>query len=971
MKKIGLLIVFVILILSGVAQIYPVNLKCEYISNPEGIDKQDPRFCWQLISGQRGQIQTAYQIIVSESVKNLSKNTGEVWSSGKLKSDQSVQLVYNGKLLKSGTKYFWKVRVWDKNDKASAWSDMAYWSMGLLTKDDWQNAKWIAYKAANQWKQEWKQHKDSELNNLPANRPAKDWWPWFTGKDSSIFSLYEMPDPKYDPSPLFRKEFTLNKKLLSARLYVCGLGYFEAYLNGKKVGDHVLDPAWTNYEQRSMYVTFDVTDQLTSGKNVLGFMLGRGQYNPLCNDIWGLSKSAWIDQPKVIALLKLEYTDGSVTNVITDNSWKTSGGPIVYDDTRHGELYDARQEQKGWNAPLFSDSSWKNASDVDWNAPLVSQMIPPIRCFSPISPIKTFKKGDGITVYDIGQNIAGWAKVKLHGSAGAKVLVEYCETPSDLELLPNLTLQRTHFSKSDKNYQSFCDQGVNVRQQNGYILNGEGEETVECHFSYKGFQFIRISADKGVVIDQVEAIPVHTDVELAGEFSCSNNTINQLQKNAVTSLISNYHSVGTDCPHREKQGWTADNYMSSKAAMYNFNMASFYTKWLTDLAETQNESGGLGTVAPSTNYDKNKSTVWPAAIVFIPLDLWAFYADDRPMKSNLDVMNRFAKSSLLRQVEEKPEIINDVLGDWVAPLMVYSDTQRNNTMAPPEGTTIYGTASHFRIVKRISEIDRILGKEKESKEMDQWTTRIAKRFNTEFFDEKNSIYHGDKPTGYRQSANVVSLEYGLVSPENRKVVYENLIQDIHEKGDRLGTGFIGTASLMAYLPEEDPELAFKLVTQKNYPGWGYMIEQGANSMWETWDGDNSRNHPPFCLISEYFYKYLAGIQVDPENPGFKHFIIKPSIVGDLKFVNAYHDCLYGRIKSNWKSENGKFTMEVSVPVNTTATIFVPAKSASEVLESGQAASKANGLEFLREEHGRSVYKAGSGSYSFISKLNQL
>ncbi len=945
------------------------NLRCEYMINPLGVDASSPRLSWVIVSSKRGDLQQASQIIVSSTPENLAKDFGDLWDTGKLLSDQSIQVEYHGKLLQSETKYYWKVRIWDVDGKPSKWSKPAFWSMGLLTNKDWNNAQWIAYKDGELWKREWKQHKDAELSNLPILKWPNSSWPWKTGKDSTIFTLYEMANPKYDSSPLFRKEFSVTKRVQSAFLYICGLGYYEAFLNGNKVGDHVLDPAWTNYEQRSMYVTYDVTNQLSQGNNAIGVMLGRGQYNPLCNDIWGLSVSAWIDQPKVIAKLHIEFSDGSDTDLITDNSWKTSGGPVVYDDTRHGELYDARLEQKGWSSPLFSENKWNNASVVKWNARLESQMMPPIRCFAPIAPIKTFNKGKGITVYDIGKNIAGWARVKISGKSGDRVLVEYCETPSDNELIPNLTPSRFHHNIKDKQYASFYDKGVNIRQQNGYILKGEGKETFECRFSYKGFRFIRVTSDESVIVEKVEGVPVHTDVEIAGDFTCSNPVINQTQKNSVNSLFNNYHSIATDCPHREKQGWTADNYMSANAAMYNFNIASFYSKWLTDLAGTQSEVGGLGTVAPASNYDKNASTVWPAAIVYIPWDLYGFYADSLPMKKNYDVMNRFAKSSLLRQVKGKPEIINDVLGDWVAPLMEINDSIRNNTMAPPEGFTLYGTASHYLIVKRLSDINVTLGMKKEALEMADWAKRIATNFNQEFFDEKSATYHGDKPTKYRQSANIVPLEYGLVSKEKQDIVLANLINDIHSKGDRLSTGFIGTSALMEYLPQADPELAFKIATQKNYPGWGYMIEQGANSMWEGWDGYDSRNHTPFCLISGYFYKYLAGIQIDFSAPGFKNIIINPSIVGDLNFVNAYHDSMYGRIKSNWKLENKKLTMDISIPVNTTATIYVTSKSGTEIIESSQPASKANGVEFLRVLDGKSVFKVGSGNYKFQSIIN--
>ncbi len=707
------------------------NLRCEYAVNPVGMDVASPRLSWEIISDHRSYIQSAFQVLVSSSAEKLSKNEGDIWNTGKFISDQSIQVEYKGRPLQSGTKYFWKVRVWDARNKSSGWSAPSFWFTGLYSRGDWHQADWIGYKDEALWKDEWNLHKEKELSNLPSV-PS---WPWITGKDSSIFRLYEMADPKYDPAPLFRKEFTIAKKIRSAHLFICGLGYYEAWINGKRIGDQVLDPAWTNFEQRCLYATYDVTHLIKAGGNAIGVMIGRGQYNPICNDIWGLSKSYWVDQPKLIAYLQIVSDDGSVNTVVTNSSWKTTGGPIIYDDTRQGELYDARLEQPGWTSPGFYENSWKRVSVLHWNALLESQMIPPIRCFTPIVPVKKYIKGNDVIVYDLEKNIAGWAKIKVRGPSGSKVLVEYSETPSDKELLPNLSAARFDFDIKDKQYASFFDKYVNVRQQNGYILRGTGEEMFECHFSYKGFQFIRITTDEGITIEDVQGIPVHTDVEKAGDFICSNPLINQIQNNSVNSLLNNYHSIVTDCPHREKQGWDADNYMSSKAAMYNFNMASFYSKWTTDLAGTQTSEGGLCTVAPSSGYDKNVSTTWPAAIVFIPWDLYTFYADSVTIKKNLPVMERFAKSGLLRQEPGKPELIRDVLGDWVSPKMEEKDSI-NYFMAPPEGMLLYGTASQYLIVKKMARMYHLLGHLMKAEEMDNWAEKISARFNEEFFDDK-------------------------------------------------------------------------------------------------------------------------------------------------------------------------------------------------------------------------------------------
>ena len=505
------------------------GLRCEYLDNPLGIDVTSPRLSWKVVSGKRGDCQTAYRILVASSAELLKKDRGDLWDSGRVPSDRSIQVEYAGKPLESRMRCYWKVQVWDAAGKAGPWSEPAMWSMGLLTERDWGGARWIAYRDDAQWREQWQAHKDRE------NSHREPTWPWFVGTGRTIWELYDMASPHYDPSPLFRKEFALGKKVKAATLYVTGVGYYEAFLNGKKIGDHVLDPAWTNFHKRTFYVTYDVTADVRRGDNALGIMVGRGQYNPLCNDIWRLGSSLWVGQPKAIALLSVEYADGTTADIVTDGSWTTAGGPILYDDTRHGELYDAREEKAGWNRPGFVADGWRPAAVVDGSGPLYAQMMPPVRCFAPIAPVKTFDKGNGRTAYDIGRNIAGWARVRVSGPAGARVLVEYCELPSDPELVPDIHPSKMKFKIGDPDYASFYDKSINIRQQNGYILKGGGPETFECRFSYKGFQYIRVTADEGVTVERVEGVPVHTDVADAGSFVCSNETVNRLHPDRLSA----------------------------------------------------------------------------------------------------------------------------------------------------------------------------------------------------------------------------------------------------------------------------------------------------------------------------------------------------------------------------------------------------------------------------------------------------
>jgi alpha-L-rhamnosidase len=950
--------------LSLSAETTVTNLRCEGLSAPLGIDMPQPRLGWRIDSDQRGEAQTAYRVLVASTPELLAKDQGNVWDSGKVVSAQSAQIDYGGKPLAAATPYCWKVCVWGKQGGAGPWSSPASFATGLFGKADWQAAQWIAFRPEEEWRSQWAQSVAAETQGV------KNSFPWLTGQGRTIWEHDEAARPAYDPSPLFRKEFTLERPVRKATLFICGLGYCEAFLNGQRVGDHVLDPAWTGYHKRAFYVAHDVTAQLKTGVNALGAMLGRGQFSPLCNDIWGLRRAEWIAQPRLIARLAVTFDDGSAQDIITDASWRTVGGPITYDDTRHGEIYDARREQPGWSSAGFDAGTWRTSAVINAQNPLQAQLIPPIREFPALAPVRRIERSKQELLYDIGLNLSGWARVTVQGPAGAKVLVDYAEVPFDPELRGNLPYGQPNRPLAHPE-DTFRDLTAGVRQQNGYILKGGGPETFSCHFSYMGFQFIRVVADGGVDIGRVEAVPVHSDLATVGEFECSNPLLNQIQKAAQLTFLNNFHSIQTDCPHREKQGWTADLYLTAEAAMFNFDMANFYAKCVTDMADTQTSAGGLSTVAPS-GPGGGDSTLWPAAMVYVPADLLTFYGDRRTVAQHFEAMKGFARSSLKRQVPGKPEIITDVLGDWASPLDRPAANGDTYVCAPPEGRTLYGTAAHYRVVDTLARLARQLGKAEEAREFDDWARRIATAFNQEFLDAGKNQYHGETPTGYRQAVNAVPLDYGLVPASARGAVLSQLVENVHDtRGDRLNTGFVGTPALLEVLAAERPEIAYALTTKTAYPGWGSMMQTGATTMYEQFGGDNSHNHPMYGCISSYFFKYLAGIKPDPAAPGFSHFAIKPSVVGDLTWVRAHFDSPYGRIASSWKRTGNKLALDVSVPANTTATVYVPALSGlpatgvEGVTERGNAIADSQGVNFLRMEAGAVVLAVESGSYQFV------
>lgn len=895
------------------------NLRCEYLTSPLGIDTPNPRLSWMMNSSARNAAQSAWQVMVASSPELLAADTPDLWDSGR-RNGPEIAVEYGGKALKSFSRCFWKVRIWDEKGKPSRWSKPAEWAMGAIDAADWAPARWISVKPDEQWRTEWQQRKA-----LEKAREKLD-WPLFNGMSMTIWDIASMTTPAYDPSPLMRSTFTVKSTPVRAMLYVTGVGYYEAFVNGHRIGNQVLDPAWTYYNKHTLYEAFDVLPMLNVGSNAIGMMIGRGQYNPLSNDIWNLCRSEWVGQPKAIALLRIEFADGTVSTIGTNGNWRTTGGPIVYDDTRLGEIYDARLEHDGWDTAAYDDSAWKPAVEVDWNPSLKYQCQPPIRRFEGIKPARTISRSATETVYDMGVNLAGWARVKVRGNRGQRVMVEYCEVVSDTVLVPWLPDYRRNPWMPVKEYASFFDSEIRVRQQNGYILKGDAhDETFECHFSYKGFQYVRITADEGVKVLGVESIPVHSDLQRAGDFECSDPAINQLQANSINSMLSNYMSIPTDCPHREKQGWTADAFIASEAAMYNFDMANFYSNWLRSLADSQSPNGSLPTVAPSTNYDISSSTTWPSAMMRVASDLYTHYGDGRPASDYLECMKRFLLDSSQRTFNGNPCIINDVLGDWVSP----SYDKLDFSMAPPEGTPYYGTAAHAYCLFATSRLARIAGNNAVADSLLQRAKAFTDGFNREFLDVPSASYRGTIATpDYRQATSAVALEYGLVPDYISQRVLDGLIADLKAHDYRIGTGFLGTPAIMNYLPLHDPETAFQVATQPEYPGFTYMLSDNSTTMWENWNGKASRNHLPFALISAYYYKFLAGIRAD--EPGFASFTIAPTAVKHLTWVKAHHDTMYGRIESHWKRDGSRFTLSVTVPANTRCTVVVPSHKGNEI-----------------------------------------
>lgn len=901
------------------------DLRCEYMTDPLALDCQlPPRLSWVPDDGgRRGAMQGAYRIMVASSPEMLAQGKADVWDSGKVPSGMTAHIPCGGEAARSFDRRYWRVMLWDEEGTPGPWSGIGSWETGVLAPADWQGAQWIAYKPTEVWEKEWRAHKERELPGMADSGPIR------TYAGLNLWQIYDSVTPTYDPAPMMRREFDAPADLTRATLYICGLGYFEASVNGNPVSADVLNPAWTIFDETALYCTYDITPLLRAGSaNAIGVTLGRGQLNPICNDAWGLWKTRWVSQPRLMALLRLERARGKVEYVVTDSTWRTAGGPTVFDDTRLGEIYDARLEQPGWDAPGFDDRSWVHASEVEWPMEtLKAQTLPPVRRHGTLPSLRRIDREGGEALFDIGQNIAGWARVRVRGPEGARVLVEYCELPSDTLLVPELHPARMEMRKgvTDPHYAAFYDATTEVRQQNAYILRGDADgEEFECRFSYKGFRFARVTAQEGVTVERLEGVPVHSDLRATGVFECSDSTVNRLQRMARLTMLNNFMGIPTDCPHREKQGWTADGYFTAPAAMYNFDMAQFYSKWMRDLKGTQTSEGALCTVAPSVGYDEGVSVTWPAALLYVSSDLYDFYGERRLLSELYRPMQLFAEHARTHELPGRPEMMAEVLGDWVSPAdSILPSLRGSSILAPPEGVNTYAGSSYYSILRHLRRFAALTGHDADTLLYAGWADRVRRDFNRAFFRPSEAAYYGHIPTPYRLAPNAVALMEGLVPDSMRNAVGRRFADEVAAGGYTARTGFLGTRAMMKWLPVHDPEAAWQVATQPRYPGWGYMAAQGATTMWEDWAACASVDHMPYCLISEYFYRHLAGISVTHGDDGRPVIDIAPTFVSGLSWARASYRSLYGTIASGWRRTPDGIALSVEIPANCTARLRLP------------------------------------------------
>ncbi len=881
----------------GTATLRPALLSCEYAIRPLGVDTRAPRLGWELHAEERGQRQTAYQILVGSTPELLQADSADLWDSGRVVSDQSVHVVYAGAPLHSGVQCYWKVRAWDRDGREGPFSEVSWWEMGLLDEHDW-HAQWI----------------DAPQIPIPEGAPA-------------------------GPGPLFRQEFSLNEPVVSARAYICGLGFYELYLNGHKVGDHVLDPAVTQYDKRALYVTHDITSLVRTGENAAGVMLGTGWYDCHTACAWDFEKAPWRDRPKLLVQLCLTFADGSTKTIGSDITWKTAAGPIVLDGLRNGEIYDARLEKPGWLIPGYDASDWLPARVVPGpGGILAAQQMPPCKVMQTLAPVSVTEVEPGVFVYDLGQSFAGWAKLTASGAAGTTVTLRYAEKLS------------ADGDVDQSNIDTLISSGE--CQTDRYTLKGLGDEVWEPRFAYHGFRYVQVTGFPGVpTLENVRGRVVHTAMDSAGEFRCSNPLLNAIQACTRWSYLSNFVGIPTDCPHREKNGWTGDAQLAAETGLLNFAPQTAYAKWLADFADVQRASGQLPGIVPTGGWGFNWASgpAWDSAYTHIPWYLYLYSGDRRVLETHYDRMRRYVDYLTGMATDH---IVSFGLGDWCPP------GRKADGHDSPVALT--STSYYYANCRLIARIAGLVGKEDDARRYTDLAEDVKSAFNATFYDREQGCYAGGD-----QTSQGCALFQGLAEPAEQARVVGALLRAIALHDCHLDCGILGTKYVLNVLGEHGrADVAFALATQTTYPSWGHWIAQGATTLWEDWEGRNSLNHIMFGDISAWLFKVLAGVNPEPAKPGFQRFSIRPHLLGDLTWVEAEHRSLYGRIRCSWRLTERDFHVDVEVPVNTTARVYLPAPGLNAVRESDTPAAEAAGLMREEIEEGRVVLTIGSGLYHF-------
>ena len=909
----SLKLTLVLLYLFGVAHsqnLFVRDLTCEHKNNPIGIDVTQPRLSWKISGTGNSIMQTAYSLRVS--TDSRFSTTKLIWQSGKIQSDESILRSYEGPDLKSGKKYFWQVKLWDNKGNESKWSQVASWEMGLLSKTEWK-AKWI----------------EMDGDTL-----------------------------RYSPSPHFRREFPIDKNIASARVYVTSHGFYELHLNGKKVGDQVLTPGWTSYGKRLQYQVYDVTNMLVKGNNAIGAVLGDGWYRGTL--AWG---NNWAIYGKTLGLLlqlKITYTDGSESLIVSDETWKAyNNGAIRMNDIYNGETYDATKKLTGWSMPEYSNMNWVNVKTTNYNNNnlIASEGSQPVKV-QEIKPVRIFRTPKGNLIADMGQNMVGWIRMKVSGDKGTVVTLRHAEV-------------------MDKSGEFYTTNLRAAKSQLTYTLAGTGEEIYEPRFTFMGFRFVEVIGFPGeLTTDDLTGIVVHSDMKVTGSYESSNPLLNQLQHNIQWGQKGNFVDVPTDCPQRdERLGWTGDAQAFCRTAAFNMDVSSFFTKWLKDISADQKPGGEVPDVIPDVLNKQNALTAQPSAgwgdvSVIAPWTMYLVYGDKRflenqypSMKAWVEYIRKKAGDSYIWKGGSK-------YGDW----LFYHPPVNNHT--EPDGHTeqdFIATAFYAYSASILSATAKELGITADEKIYSDLFQVIKGVFINEYVTKAGRVGTNS------QTSYVLALMFNLLPDNLRDKSVTFLVEDIKSRRNRLSTGFLGTPYLCHVLSDNGyTDVAYDLLLQEAYPSWLYPVKMGATTIWERWDGQktdstfqdpgmNSFNHYAYGAIGDWMYRVSAGIET--MGPGYKHLIIQPHPTDKLTYSRASYESSYGTVASGWERKDVTLTVKVLIPANTTARIILPAKGPDKVTEGGKVLSQNTSLRDIRTSDNKLFMDAGSGEYIFEIQEN--
>jgi alpha-L-rhamnosidase len=893
-RAVFFLIIFAGIHLSGYSQNRVVNLQCEYLVNPIGVDSYHPRLSWSLADNRKGATQTAYSITVATDSLMQKK----VWHLPASKLNGAGRLVvYQGAALKPFTKYYWKITTRDRDGKDSR-PAVSSFETGMMEMKNWKGS-WIS----------------------------------------------DLDDVNVRPAGLFRKDFNADKKIRSARAFIAVAGLYELYLNGERIGNHRLDPMYTRFDRRTMYVTYDVTDQIREGDNGIGVMLGNGWYNHQSTAVWNFHHAPWRARPAFCLDLRITYEDGSQETITSGKEWKTSTGPVIFNSIYTAEHQDARLIQPGWNKAGFDESKWKNV--IYRAAPsgnIVSQLMHPVEHVEKIAAVSVKKISDTVYVFDLGRNIAGVSAITLQGEAGTTIRLQHAE-----QVYNN---GRVDMSNINVHYRPRDDK--DPFQTDVYILNGKGSETFMPHFNYKGFQYVEVTSNKPITLskESLTGYFMHSNVPSAGTIRSSNPTIDKIWIATNNAYLSNLFGYPTDCPQREKNGWTGDAHIAIETGLYNFDGITVYEKWMADHRDEQQPNGVLPSIIPTGGwgYEWGNGPDWTSTIALIPWNVYLFYGDASLLANCYDNIRLYVDQISSRAPEG---LTTWGLGDWV-PV---------KSKAPVELTS---SVYYYADANILSKAAALLGKKSDAIKYTTLARRIKNAINKKYLNESTGLYGSGIQTELS-----VPLMWGVVPDSLKAKVAANLAKRVEQDNFHLDVGLLGTKAILNALSENGyADVAYKIASQETFPSWGWWIVNGATTLYENWPidakSDISRNHIMFGEIGAWLFKGPGGIKPDEKDPGFRNVLLQPNFVEGLEAFEATHTGPYGKIISSWKKSGGNIIYDISIPANSTATLKLQLDKGKKLFENGKLVSNgsARPADLASSLNPETTYNLVAGNYQF-------